>query len=72
MYIFITLISFPVIWIVSRMYAYLLFPVRVTNSDITEGKRIENKFKVSYIFEITYKVVTCIFQELVKTEVNYI
>lgn len=52
MYIFITLISFRVTWIVSGMYAYLLFPGRVTNSDITEKKELETNIKclMAYIY----------------------
>jgi len=46
MYIlFITLISFPVMWILSGMYAYLLFPVTVTNSDNIEKNKINKVYK---------------------------
>jgi len=50
MYIFITLISFRVMWIVSGMYAYLLFPDRVTKCDIIENKELKTNIKGIYIY----------------------
>lgn len=51
MYISITLISFPVMLIVSGMYAYLLFPVWVTNSDITEKKELKTNLNCRIYLE---------------------